>query len=206
VPISERDSTTNSEGSLRLVSIRKGRLDKYRRQERDGGCNFSTNKRPGHPRGDTVHNLICTSETKRHHPLSFFPLSLLYSPSPPFLARYLLSPLSSSLSSSFDTLCTPLTNIPLYYTMLPPTGVYAGVSGRRDTSTTNKRTNCLWLTKQSTPWTPPRETIQEGLSRFRNTLLDVRYPQCQFSSVCRNDVIIRMSLRCKDKHPLCITD
>jgi len=42
-------------------------------------------------------------------------------------------------------------NISLYheYFVLPPTGAYAGISNR-NTSTTNKRTNCLWLTKQST--------------------------------------------------------
>lgn len=171
--------------------MRKGRLDKYRRQERDRGCNFSTNKRPGHPRGDTVHNLICTSETKRHHPLSFFPLSLPYSPSPLSLSLSLVS--SIFLSVFFLRHFVPLSRI-LRCTMLC---CYQRVSGRRDTSTlTNEQIACGWRNK-APHGLPPVKQYERVYLRFRNTLLDACYPQCQFSSVCRNDVIIRMSLRCR---------
>lgn len=119
--ISERDSTIklNSEGIFSSDVYAKGKARQVQASGTRRGCNFSKNKRPGHPRGDVTHNLICTSTTKRYHPLSFFPLSFPLSLS---LSSLLLSSLLPS------TLYTPSQISSTLYHVVPPTEEPASTS------------------------------------------------------------------------------
>lgn len=186
MPISERDarqSNSTRKGSS-VSDYTKGKARQVQASRMRRGCNFSTNKRPGHPRGDVAHNLICTSATKRYHPLSFFPLSPSLSL---FLIVFVLPP---AIFSSSSTLRTP-SRIPntLYHHRAANRriGIYVFHADEILPRLTNEQIACGWRNKA------PRGLPQEAIRGF---VLDSRESRC-WMHVTRGDsrqYVVTMSL------------